>query len=200
MKEKTQDGNYSILKTLGVDFERKGVDERDEKRRMCDFRVAAIRHMVRLAITNFKSHLAEIDAGTYTKELIEDNDFLSTALHQFAVKNIYPQREIEQIELTGNSVIKGLLDILLDCAFNQDKIYRNHLKSVISKTFLKVAKREEEGQGATDYKFCSKEDIVDFDIEKLSPYSKLRTIVDLISGMTDRYAISMYQRLSGQKM
>ena len=35
---------------------------------------------------------------------------------------------------------------------------------------------------------------------KLSPYSKLRTIIDLISGMTDRYAVSMYQKLSGQRL
>ena len=106
--------------------------------------------------------------------------------------------------MTGNSVIKGLLDILLDCAFNQDKKYRNHLKSVISKTFLKVAKREEEtkrkDESPWDYEYLSKQDVVDFDIENLSPYSKLRTIVDLISGMTDRYAVSMYQKLSGQRL
>lgn len=168
---------------------------------MCDFRVAIIRYLVNLAIRNFKNNLEGIDKGTYTKELIEDNDLISMALQDFAANNIYPQREIEQIELTGNSVIRGLLDILLDCAFNQDKKFRNHLKSVISNTFLKVAQREEHSDvKPIDYKYFSKEDINSFDIEKLSPYSKLRTIVDLISGMTDRYAISMYQRLSGQRL
>ena len=48
--------------------------------------------------------------------------------------------------------------------------------------------------------FFTNEEITDFDIEELSPYSKLRTIVDLISGMTDRYAVSMYQKLSGQRL
>ena len=197
---KTGDKDYSVLSTIEVDFEKKGISERDEKRRMCDFRVAVIRYLVNLAVVNFKNHLEEIEKGTYTKELIEDGNFLSEALHGFAVKNIYPQRDIEQIELTGNSVIKGLLDILLDCAFSQDKKFRNHLKSVISKTFLKVAQREEGTLEPTAYKFFSKDDIVSFDIENLSPYSKLRTIVDLISGMTDRYAISMYQKLSGQRL
>lgn len=202
LSKETDKQDYSILKTIGLDFEKKGINKDDSKRKMCDFRVYITRYLVSLAISRFKDNLEKIDKGEYSKELIEDNDFVSKALHDFAVKNIYPQYEIEQIELTGNSVIKGLLNILLDCAFNQDKKFRNHLKSVISKTFLKVAKREENVNEIppTDYKFFSNEEITGFDIEDLSPYSKLRTIVDLISGMTDRYAVSMYQKLSGQRL
>lgn len=202
LSKKTNNQNYSILKTIELDFEKKGINKDDGKRRMCDFRVYITRYLVSLAISRFKDNLEKIDKGEYSKELIEDNDFVSKALHDFAVKNIYPQYEIEQIELTGNSVIKGLLNILLDCAFNQDKKFRNHLKSVISKTFLKVAKREEKVNeySPTKYMFFTNEEITDFDIENLSPYSKLRTIVDLISGMTDRYAVSMYQKLSGQRL
>lgn len=202
LSKKTNNQNYSILKTIELDFEKKGINKDDGKRRMCDFRVYITRYLVSLAISRFKDNLEKIDKGEYSKELIEDNDFVSRALHDFAVKNIYQQYEIEQIELTGNSVIKGLLNILLDCAFNQDKKFRNHLKSVISKTFLKVAKREEKVNeySPTKYMFFTNEEITDFDIEELSPYSKLRTIVDLISGMTDRYAVSMYQKLSGQRL
>ena len=202
LSKETDKQDYSILKTIGLDFEKKGINKNDSKRKMCDFRVYITRYLVSLAISRFKDNLEKIDKGEYSKELIEDNDFVSKALHDFAVKNIYPQYEIEQIELTGNSVIKGLLNILLDCAFNQDKKFRNHLRSVISKTFLKVAKREESVNDIppTEYKFFSNEEITGFDIEDLSPYSKLRTIVDLISGMTDRYAVSMYQKLSGQRL
>lgn len=202
LSKKTNNQNYSILKTIELDFDKKGIDKNDEKRKMCDFRVAIIRYLVNLAISKFKTNLEKIDKGEYSKELIEDGDMVSKALQDFAAKNIFPRYEIEQIELTGNSVIKGLLNILLDCAFNQDKKFRNHLKSVISKTFLKVAKREENVNDIppTEYKFFSNEEIASFDIENLSPYSKLRTIIDLISGMTDRYAVSMYQKLSGQRL
>lgn len=201
LQKKTGNANYSILTTLGLKFEEKGINEDDQKRKMCDFRVAAIRYLVNLTIKNFKNHLEGIDKGEYSHELIEDGDYISLAFQNFARNNIYPQREIEQIELTGNSVINGLLDILLDCAFNPDKKFRNHLKSVISKTFLKVAQREENNDlQPYEYKYFSKLDILAYDIENLSPYSKLRTIVDLISGMTDRYAVSMYQKLSGQRL
>ena len=200
MGKKTNISNYSILKSLDIDFRDEQINDKDEKRMMCDFRVKAIRYFVNLAITRFKDNLEKIDNGTYSTELIDDNDFVSSAFHEFAVKRIYPQREIEQIELTGHSVLNGLLDILLNCAFNPDYKFRNHLKSVISKTFLKVAKREQEQDSPTDYKFFSNDDIVNFDIEGLSPYSKLRVIVDLISGMTDGYAVDMYQKLSGQRL
>lgn len=202
LSKKTNNQNYSILKTIELDFDKKGIDKNDEKRKMCDFRVAITRYLVNLAISKFKTNLEKIDKGEYSKELIEDGDMVSKALQDFAAKNIFPRYEIEQIELTGNSVIKGLLNILLDCAFNQDKKFRNHLKSVISKTFLKVAKREENVNDIppTEYKFFSNEEIASFDIENLSPYSKLRTIIDLISGMTDRHAVSMYQKLSGQRL
>ena len=94
---------YSILSVLELDFEKKHINENDEKRHMCDFRVAVIRYLVNLSISNFKDHIEEIDNGTYSKEQIEDGDYISEALHEFAIKNIYPQREIEQIELTGVS-------------------------------------------------------------------------------------------------
>ena len=199
---KLSDGKItSVITLLGLDFEKKGIDDNDQKRKMCDFRVSAIRYLVDLAIRNFKNNLEEIDNGTYSKELIEDGDYLSKAFQKFAQNNIFPQREIEQIELTGNSVINGLLEILLNCAFNPDKKFRNHLKSVISDTFLKVAQREDDAGIKPDaYKYFSKSDVLNYDIEKLSPYSRLRTIVDLISGMTDRYAVSMYQKLSGQRL
>lgn len=199
---KLSDGEItSVITLLGLDFEKKGIDDNDQKRKMCDFRVSAIRYLVDLAIRNFKNNLEEIDNGTYSKELIEDGDYLSKAFQKFAQNNIFPQREIEQIELTGNSVINGLLEILLNCAFNPDKKFRNHLKSVISDTFLKVAQREDDASINPDaYKYFSKSDVLNYDIEKLSPYSRLRTIVDLISGMTDRYAVSMYQKLSGQRL
>ena len=95
LSKKTNNQNYSILKTIELDFEKKGINKDDGKRRMCDFRVYITRYLVSLAISRFKDNLEKIDKGEYSKELIEDNDFVSRALHDFAVKNIYPQYEIE---------------------------------------------------------------------------------------------------------
>lgn len=201
MKEKNKQNSYDILDVLKLNDSFKNIPVNDGRRRMCDFRVAITRYFVDLAVKNFKLHLQEIDEGKYSKELIEDGDWLSKAFHEFAVVHIYPQREIEQIELTGNSVLNGLLDILIKCAFNSDRKFRNHLKSILSKTFLKVAMRENAQEGNhADYHFFSDEDLFKLDIEDLDAYTRLRMIVDLISGMTDKYAVSLYQQLSGQKL
>lgn len=205
MQKESGDEKYSILDKLHLakSFEVKSIDANDGRRKMCDFRVAITRYFVELAIKNFKANLESIDKGTYSKELIEDGDSLSKAFHEFAVMHIYPQREIEQIELTGYSVLNGLLDILTQCAFNSDKKFRNHLKSIFSRTFIKVAMREKENKediAPQEYKFYSDIDLFNLDVETLDTYARLRMIVDLLSGMTDKYAVSLYQQLSGQKL
>ena len=103
------------------------------------------------------------------------------------------------MELTGYSVLRGLLDILIDYVFKDDAKFRNHSKSVISRTCLKVAIHETSYKNES-YWNISEEDIWNFDVEKLSPYNKLRLIVDFVSGMTDRYAVTLYQKLSGQRL
>lgn len=205
MQKESGDEKYSILDKLHLakSFKEKCINENDGRRKMCDFRVAITRYFVELAIKNFKANLERIDKGTYSKELIEDGDSLSKAFHKFAVMHIYPQREIEQIELTGYSVLNGLLDILTQCAFNSDKKFRNHLKSIFSRTFIKVAMREKENKediAPQEYKFYSDIDLFNLDVETLDTYARLRMIVDFLSGMTDKYAVSLYQQLSGQKL
>ena len=202
MQKESGDEKYSILDKLHLakSFKEKCINENDGRRKMCDFRVAITRYFVELDITNFKANLERIDKGTYSKELIEDGDSLSKAFQEFAVMHIYPQREIEQIELTGYSVLNGLLDILTQCAFNSDKKFRNHLKSIFSRTFIKVAMREKEKLQPQAYKFYSDIDLFNLDVETLDTYARLRMIVDLLSGMTDKYAVSLYQQLSGQKL
>lgn len=202
MKDYTKNENYSIIQTLKLDFEAESINPADEKRMMCDFRVAVISYWVKLAIDRFKANLEEIDAGSYTEELIEDNDDLVKAFKDFSILYIYPQRQIEQVELTGFSVLNGLLDILLKCAFSSDKNFRSRLKSVLSNAFLRVALHENEKNGLkpTKYAYYSRDTLINLDLETLPSYTKLRMVVDLISGMTDKYAVSVYQQLSGQRL
>lgn len=190
---------FDILKELKIS-NKKDDKEKSERQMMVDLRVAVIRHFVKLAVDTFVKNLDKIDSGEYTNELI-DNDplYLSKALAKFAKRYIYPQKDIEQLELTGYSVLRGLLDILIDYVFMDDAKFRNHSKSVISRTCLKVAIHET-SYNKESYCNISEEDIWNFDVEKLSPYNKLRLIVDFVSGMTDRYAVTLYQKLSGQRL
>lgn len=171
----------------------------DDRRKMTEFRVATVSYLVDLAIKRFKEHLEEIDKGKYSEELIEDNDNLAKYLGSFAKAYIYPNPQIEQIELTGHSVLTGLFEKLLYYAFNQDKNIRNRLKSIISKTSLRIALHTNDN-APTQYIYYDRQRLNEFDFEELDEYGRLRLIVDFISGMTDKFAVLLYQKLSGLKL
>lgn len=164
------------------------------RKKMVDFRVKLIGYFVNLATRNFINNLENIDKGEYSYELLDQDEYkVEKALKVFNEKYIFTNREILSAELTGNSVVRGLLDILIEMYFHKDKTIRNHIRSITSKTILRTAIHEQFGEECV-------ENLDGFDIEQLDDYQKLRIIVDFVSGMTDQYAVKLYQRLSGQKL
>jgi dGTPase len=160
----------------------------DEITTMVNFRIYLIQRLVSLAIKNFIDNYSDIEKGNYTHELIDDDkDGLSKVLRDFSFNQIFPKREITSLELTGHSVLSGLLDHYINFIFGNDKHYRKRAQGLISQSILRVA-------------FIENQLTENADIEKLSDYYKLRVIVDFISGMTDQYAVDHYQKLSGQKI
>ena len=109
------------------------------------------------------------------------------------------RRDIQEVELTGNSVINGLLDILMSYAFSEDKKFRSKIKAVISKSRMEVTLHEHDYPDVMFKKF-TEEDLWDFDIENLDNYSKLRLIVDFVASMTDKYSVELYQKFTGMRM
>lgn len=203
-QEYQSDGKFDICKLIGfspiLKKENHEMAEKSHKRKMVDFRVKVIVYLVRIAVDNFIKNQESIERGYYTQELIEQDAYhLSEALQAFASTYIYPRKEIELVELTGNSVLNGLYDKLFEYIFQTDELYRKRAKSLLSKTGLKVAIHE--GLEYRDsYRLISDKDLTKFDLDDLPQYMKLRLVVDLVSGMTDKFAVSMYQQLSGQKL
>lgn len=170
-------------------------EDESEKVRMVHFRISVINYFVNLANKNYIDNLEQIDKGNYSKELIEDDpNKLSIAFQQFAQRYIYTQKEIQNIELTGETVLHGLFDLIIGYVFNPDENYRKRAKSVISRTCLRVAYHE------NNKEVMDVETFFNYDLDKLDTYSKLRMIVDFISGMTDKYALSLFRKLSGQQL
>lgn len=192
----SKNNTFDVERFLKVRTEINGVQVSD-KYKMMDLRVKLIGYLVELANIRFKENLEDIDKGEYSNELIEDQDpyLMVDALKEFSKRYIISKREVTQVEMSGDSVITGLLDILLSYAFNRDKKHRDKLKGVISDSRLKVTKHEFDGDQG--YKFFTEEDLFKFDLGDLSPYSKMRLIVDFVSSMTDKFAVEMYQKLSG---
>jgi dGTPase len=148
-------------------------------------RIFLISELVQLAINNFVLNLDSICEGTYNKELVyDDPNNLAASLMDICKKKIFNNREVVQLELTGHSVIKGLLDYYIEFLFSDNKQYRKRALATISKSTILASTFE--------YKVET--------FEELSNYYKLRVIIDFISGMTDKFALKTYQKISGQKI
>ena len=186
--------SFNDIKMFFIDSSLKDSIEKILEKKQSDtynvvnFRISLISRLVSLTADNFMKNYDNICCGDFNKELLhDDSDKLEKKLESFCNKNIFTQREIQSLELTGDSVIKGLLSLYTSFIFNKNEGYRKNGVGLISRSIINVAKMEEK---------LSIEDSFD----SLSDYSKLRVIVDFISGMTDQYALSHYQRLNGQKI
>ena len=116
-------------------------------------------------------------------------------------RNCFGCREVLALELAGHKVITGLLDILVpavlrkDCNYEDTKQYEGKIANIISSNYIYIAKQ--------DYNYESKDDPMDEKtrkLEELSDYEKIHLVVDFVSGMTDSYAMNLYQELMGIKL
>lgn len=171
-------------------FEDKEGYYKNDLTKMVNFRIQIIQTLVLLAIDNFENNLDKIEKGEYNNELIFDDpdNQLAEKLRRICKENIFSYRDINSLELTGDSVIRGLLDYYIRFVFHKDKNYNKRATALISSSVLNVAFEECSLYGK------------DARIENLSDYYKLRIVVDFISGMTDQYALNHYQKISGQRI
>ena len=193
---------FSIVKLLEFDRNWEDGTAKDKRRLILDFRVKLIGYLTKLAIDVFVRNLEAIDNGEYSFELLKDDKIeidVFGALSEFAQRKIISRRDIQELELTGNSVINGLLDILMSYAFSEDKKFRRKIKAVISKSRME-AMIHEYNYNSVDYKIFNEDDWWNFDIENISNYHKLRLIVDFVASMTDKYSVELYQKFAGMRM
>lgn len=195
---------FSIEKLIGFSRNWDGKEKvfpKDRRRVIMDFRDKLIDYLVKKTVSIFVDNLHNIDEGACEDELLHlDRLKVSKALSAFTKKYIISRRDIQQTELTGNSVITGLLDILLRYSFHEEKKYRSKINAVIAKSRLEALIHEYKYPELPYNVFKERKDMWDFDIENLSPYAKLRVIVDFVGSMTDKYSVELYQKLSGMRL
>lgn len=170
-----------------------------EKKRIVQLRSELMSYLVKLAFENFKTHFNDICEGKYMEELVfDDNEQIAKTLQKFSVTHVYSHREIENLELTGEAVITGLLDYYIRYLFHPQKEYRLHCKHIISKTIFMTTLQEHLDFIKTGTKAWNEYE--DFDPKDLGFEEKLRIIRDHVASMTDKYAVDQYRKLSGQKI
>ncbi|MCG7859321.1 hypothetical protein MD537_20255, partial [Flavihumibacter sediminis] len=115
----------------------------EEITRMVKFRIFLIQYLVDLAAKNFLENYHFILNGKYNKELIfHDDKGLAEKLQKFCYSKIFPSRDITSLELTGHSVISGLLDIYIGFVFHKEEAYRKRAAGLISDSIIRVSIEE----------------------------------------------------------
>ncbi len=149
-------------------------DVSDENERMAFLRAMLINKLVNCVSDIFVEHYAEIMAGTFQGSLISHlPDYEENALKQCrdqSVKNIYRHPSVVKIELTGFNVIGTLLEEFTEAVLHPDQVYNKKLLSLMPEQFKPL-----------------NDDV----------YSKVQSVLDFISNMTDLYAVQLYKDLRG---
>ena len=183
-----ENGRFSLKAMLKLK------DHPYKKKQDVNFRVFLISYFVKLALKNFIQNLEAIDNGTYNRELLQDDPLhIAEALGIYAREDLFSDRSIVSAELAGHSVITGLLDIVLEKVLVKDPGKDVRIYRMLSDSGLKLVHHE---CGLYD---PMKEPFV-LRVKELPLYYRLRLVVDWISGMTDKYAVETYQKLSGIKL
>lgn len=160
-----------------------------------NFRNAAQGFMLVHAENSFINHYNQIMNGEFGINELLDFDEIKPFikyLKNIARNSCFNCKEVLTLELIGDKVIKGLLDIFIPAIVEATNIedtrtYAGKLYSIISPNFKYIAK--------FDYnKNCERE------FSELSLYEKMQLITDYISGMTDSYAVNLYKELTGYKL
>lgn len=175
---------------------------------LVNFRTEVLSHLMQIATTNFVNNLDAIEAGTYNKELIRDNDNLAEVLQKIAMRKVYANREIISLEMTGDAVISGILDFYLKYLFHDNMAFRNRAKTLLSQSIMMAIIDEHKQQyGNTEY-FKNKYGTYDniealyekFDVADLTAEERFRLVRDFVACMTDKFALNHFRKLNGTRI
>ena len=153
-------------------------------------RSAAINSMISQCHEVFRKYSDEILNFEFNKTLVSEiqSSDKYKIIYNFSLKNIYSSNTILETEYAGFKAIKALLSIFIPAVLT-DKPDKEELlgRKLIPAIYFKRYEH------TCNYKNESHDHLLGF----LNPYSRILSVTDFISGMTDRYAIDLFRTLTG---
>lgn len=143
--------------------------------------------LLRCATYGFTKNYNSIMNGSFTTDVlsVSRGKVLMKALGDIAYKYVFCSQHIYKLEISAGTIIGFLMDKFISAALNYDTEFKQNalderLMNLISQNYKHT------------YEYYSKDKD---DKEKL--YLRLLLVTDYICGMTDTYAKTLYQELSG---
>ncbi|MFO8235231.1 MAG: dNTP triphosphohydrolase [Bacteroidales bacterium] len=141
-------------------------------------RASVINKLVHETANIFINNYDTIMQGKFGTSLVDKLSGTSkeafTTCKNLAINDIYNHQSVVKIELTGYNVLGTLLDAYLGAVFKPHEKYSKKLFS-----FLPMQFRVDESVGY---------------------YEKIRSVIDFVSGMTDLYAVDLFNDIVGIRL
>jgi dGTPase len=158
-------------------------------------RASASGALVSGCISVFRESLEEMEKGVLEVSLLDRSRVSEEyrAIKALAKEKVYRHERVLQIEYAGYQTIGGLLDMFYAALCNsQDPRKDEKLRRLLPRDFIWRSQRNRANRGDKDP--------VDFSLEFMTPYERLLAVTDYVSGMTDRFAVQLFQNLSGIRL
>ena len=153
-------------------IEEEGVTDNNEK--VVYLRACVIGKLENECVGVFTDHEEALLSGTFEGSLIDHISQQAKEAYQrcctVSVQKIYKSRPVLDVELSGYQIIHTLMQKFIEAAVHPDRFYSKHLISRVSSQY---------------------------DIDAPDLETRLMAIIDYISGMTDVYALDVYQKING---
>lgn len=166
-----EDTKASIQKRMEED----GVTDDNEK--VVYLRACVIGKLENECVKTFVQHEEEILNGTFNGSLIDNISPIQREAYKVcekvSYKKIYHSKPVLDIELSGYKIMETLMDVFIGAAINPNRFYSQQLIRRVSSQY---------------------------DIHSDNLETRIMAVIDYISGMTDIYALDIYQKINGMSL
>ena len=146
----------------------------DENEKVVYMRASVIGKLENECVAAFLAHEEEILAGTFEGSLIdhisERQKKAYKECEKISYSKIYQSKPVLDIELSGYQIMATLMEVFIEAAVNPSRFYSKQLLRRVSSQY---------------------------DIENENLEERIMAVLDYISGMTDIYALDIYQKIKG---
>jgi len=147
---------------------------------MQHFRIRVQNFMIDAAVEEYCKNIDDIIDGNYDKDLLQNSYCSSTisALKDMGVKKIFTHKSILENEIIGFNVINYILEKLTPVVLSEGKN-----DNPVSKRIYETM--------SSNYRFVYE------NFTERTTYNKLQLAADYVCGMTDNFALKLYQKWQG---
>lgn len=146
----------------------------DNNEQIVYMRASVIGKLENECVRTFVEHEEEILNGTFNGSIIDHIAPLQCKAYrrctEISYQKIYHSKPVLDIELSGYKIMETLMSVFVEAAVNPKRFYSQQLIRRVSSQY----------------------DIHSDDVE-----TRIMAVIDYISGMTDVYALDIYQKIKG---